>query len=626
MPDSTRTTKSAQVKVIDSKNQDLGVASLNVDKNANYKITLSPLERNTQYNFAYLIDVSDSMSGNRLQETKDAYISLTQSLANSGIGDVTQFAVIPFSDDASLKAPLNATDAVSTIENLSVDGFTNFTPALEKATEFFSTVPPGATNIAYFLSDGFSTDEGNFKKTAKALQEVADVRAYGFGAVNILQLREIDSNEPIILSDPSELASEFELSILNRDDISEINIVLDGEVVETIQPEQLEDSPLGLTYSGSIQGLNTDDDIRNKVAAEIIYDYERPNTTVDLVVATPQNPLIEGGNNEGEENSPEETPSTSLSEVDDTTKPDSNLPILNVENISIEEGNEGISNAEFTFELTSPATEEVLFSYETVDGTAISDSDYNQTSGQVTIPVGETTASINVEVNGDTLFESDEEFRLNLTGLSSATFENNKTEYSKVAVIENDDIAQSSSNTIQEEIQAEPTFDRENVIEDKLLNLETLNSDRVAISFNVEREALYDNTVGFYKIEDAEGTITDPVTGNTFKPSDGEAYAELAVQLREPQLELSVDNLSSTIIEDSLTGGNIYAPMIVADGNFETLEGDLSQVYFSFAQANADKVEHIRSLGDNTLGFEDLAGGGDNDFNDLIIRTEIAIV
>ena len=41
---------------------------------------------------------------------------------------------------------------------------------------------------------------------------------------------------------------------------------------------------------------------------------------------------------------------------------------------------------------------------------------------------------------------------------------------------------------------------------------------------------------------------------------------------------------------------------------------------------NADKVEHIRSLGDNTLGFEDLAGGGDNDFNDLVIRTEIAIV
>ncbi|MEM9639095.1 MAG: DUF4114 domain-containing protein [Pseudomonadota bacterium] len=75
-----------------------------------------------------------------------------------------------------------------------------------------------------------------------------------------------------------------------------------------------------------------------------------------------------------------------------------------------------------------------------------------------------------------------------------------------------------------------------------------------------------------------------------------------------------------------LLGGYLYAPLLIADGDFESLEGDFKQVYFSFAQANLDGAEHIRSLGNNTFGFEDLPNGGDNDFNDLIIRTEITAV
>ncbi|NET54167.1 MAG: DUF4114 domain-containing protein, partial [Merismopedia sp. SIO2A8] len=33
-----------------------------------------------------------------------------------------------------------------------------------------------------------------------------------------------------------------------------------------------------------------------------------------------------------------------------------------------------------------------------------------------------------------------------------------------------------------------------------------------------------------------------------------------------------------------------------------------------------DSVDHIRLLADNTFGFEDKFGGGDQDYNDLIFQ------
>jgi hypothetical protein len=45
------------------------------------------------------------------------------------------------------------------------------------------------------------------------------------------------------------------------------------------------------------------------------------------------------------------------------------------------------------------------------------------------------------------------------------------------------------------------------------------------------------------------------------------------------------------------------------------LAGATNPVYFENTLGNADKVDHIRLLGDNKFAFEDLLGGGDKDFN-----------
>jgi len=45
--------------------------------------------------------------------------------------------------------------------------------------------------------------------------------------------------------------------------------------------------------------------------------------------------------------------------------------------------------------------------------------------------------------------------------------------------------------------------------------------------------------------------------------------------------------------------------------------------YFAYQGINQDAVDHVRVLGNNTFGFEDLFGGGDNDFNDLVFQVTI---
>lgn len=50
------------------------------------------------------------------------------------------------------------------------------------------------------------------------------------------------------------------------------------------------------------------------------------------------------------------------------------------------------------------------------------------------------------------------------------------------------------------------------------------------------------------------------------------------------------------------------------------------QTFFAFADANADKISHFRSLGQNQIGLEDLYGGGDFDFDDGIYSFEFELL
>ncbi len=144
-----------------------------------------------------------------------------------------------------------------------------------------------------------------------------------------------------------------------------------------------------------------------------------------------------------------------------------------------------------------------------------------------------------------------------------------------------------------------------------LVNAETTNK----ATFEIKRDAGYNNHVGFYKIEDALGTIKVGTT--LLKPSDN-GYRQAAVQGRIAGVDLEGVNGKTISSSGEFLGGAMYAPFLIA--NSPTANSDFSNVYTAYSLGNADKVDHIRLLGDNTFGFEDLYGGGDRDFNDVIIK------
>jgi Ca2+-binding RTX toxin-like protein len=135
------------------------------------------------------------------------------------------------------------------------------------------------------------------------------------------------------------------------------------------------------------------------------------------------------------------------------------LPTLSIDDVSINEGNDGTTNATFTVTLSEPVDQPVTVDFATKDGTAtIADNDYNAASGTLnfgnapaifggflTFAVGETTKTISVEVNGDTKAEQNETFSVNLSNAQGATIADGQG----IGTIKNDDLPTLSIDDVQ---------------------------------------------------------------------------------------------------------------------------------------------------------------------------------
>jgi Cadherin-like domain/Domain of unknown function (DUF4114)/Calx-beta domain len=154
--------------------------------------------------------------------------------------------------------------------------------------------------------------------------------------------------------------------------------------------------------------------------------------------------------------------------------------------------------------------------------------------------------------------------------------------------------------------------------ESELLDLSSFIGQNVQVNFTIKREAAYNNTVGFYKIEDAQGSVIS-ITGAKLKPGEA-GYQAAVVQNRITGIDLEVANGQTMSIDKVLQGGAIYAPFLIANANASNLNGNFSNVYTPYTLGNSDTTDHVRLLGDNTFGFEDLVGGGDKDFNDVVLK------
>ena len=139
-------------------------------------------------------------------------------------------------------------------------------------------------------------------------------------------------------------------------------------------------------------------------------------------------------------------------------------------------------------------------------------------------------------------------------------------------------------------------------------------------SISVTREAKFNSTVGFYKIQNSNGAVLDPFTGALINP-DSPFYRLWA---------LHSSNLFSPLGELSTTNGKTTTSSIASFSDAEMIAPyasihDTGQFYFSFAEANADKISHFREFGNGVIGLEDKHRGGDNDFDDLIFGLNLKL-
>ena len=141
------------------------------------------------------------------------------------------------------------------------------------------------------------------------------------------------------------------------------------------------------------------------------------------------------------------------------------------------------------------------------------------------------------------------------------------------------------------------------------------------LSGSISREASLNSTLRFYTVLDSAGTVVDPlISGGTLRPSDGARYRAAALSstnlVSTTGSSIATSNGATVAFSFSADGGKLYAPVLSLDNG--------SDSWFAFGSANSDGLEHLTSFGANVFGCEDLKGGGDRDFDDLIVRFSVA--
>lgn len=95
----------------------------------------------------------------------------------------------------------------------------------------------------------------------------------------------------------------------------------------------------------------------------------------------------------------------------------------------------------FTVTLDAASNSDVSFDYATANGTAEAGRDFTAANGTITLLAGETQKTITFDVIGDTVFEGDETFEVQLSNANGAVFDSGNDTYSVTGIIKNDDDA-----------------------------------------------------------------------------------------------------------------------------------------------------------------------------------------
>ncbi len=160
--------------------------------------------------------------------------------------------------------------------------------------------------------------------------------------------------------------------------------------------------------------------------------------------------------------------------------------------------------------------------------------------------------------------------------------------------------------------------------EGRIIDLTDYAGTALKADFTTKGDAAYTNNIGFYQVTDALTGAIQLTDGTILKPGDARYAAEA---IRSAVIQAGKIDSKSGL---DVPGGGIYAPVVVAQGSLADFvtknptnggDGSAIHAYFNYIGANPDKLDHFKLTGPNTFAVEDQFGGGDKDFNDLIVNT-----
>ena len=240
----------------------------------------------------------------------------------------------------------------------------------------------------------------------------------------------------------------------------------------------------------------------------------------------------------------------------------------------------------------------------------------NLESTDVTLPANTRFERDILLINGQSLrfFEIQDASLDQLTNLSDSRFR-----YLNIADIGNNQASFSSTSGVRFSLDILPGDPGLNAliaqaqVQAPVLDLTALTAAQsLQGTVALGREAELDSVVGFYRALDVQGTIVAADGVTRLRPGD---LGYGAVALRAGNLVNQLGNLSvaddQTISRNfaDVTGGSFLAPYALVNGN----------TFFAYSAASSDGISHFRSLGNNLFGLEDVFGGGDADYDDMVI-------
>jgi hypothetical protein len=161
------------------------------------------------------------------------------------------------------------------------------------------------------------------------------------------------------------------------------------------------------------------------------------------------------------------------------------------------------------------------------------------------------------------------------------------------------------------------------------IDLTNYGGKNLKADMTTQGDAAYTNNIAFYVVADALLGTIKLSDGSFLQPGDANYALEAAKSAVLPAAKIDSQ------VNRDITGGLIYAPIVIAQGSLtEFINTNSSNgggkndihAYFNYLGANPDKIDHFRLLGNNNFAVEDVYGGGDRDFNDLIVSVNVRTV